>query len=365
MSHVVNLVVVGLGLVGKRHADAIKRLKGVRLVGIVEPSCTTQDIKDEYNVPCFSNLTDMFAQAKPDGVIVATPTPSHVELGLEIISNGCAALIEKPLAVSSIEAENLVNFAKRKDVPLLVGHHRRHNPLIKKAHELISDGEIGDVRAVHANCWFYKPDHYFDEAPWRKRNGAGPISVNLVHDIDLIRYLCGEISTVQAQSAPSQRGYDNEDVASVLLSFENGAVGTVTVSDSIVAPWSWELTSGEYPIYPKTAQSCYKIGGSQGSLSVPDLTIWKHKTQRDWWSPITATSVPRDASDPLDNQILHFAKVVLGDEAPLVTGLEGLKTLRVVEAIAQAAHSNSLIKINNTEGIGIANDIAIAQVASL
>ncbi|WP_162652532.1 Gfo/Idh/MocA family oxidoreductase [Lentilitoribacter sp. Alg239-R112] len=347
MGDVVNLVVVGLGLVGRRHADAIKRLKGVRLTGIVEPNLTSEDIYDEYGVPCFASLADLFALSKPDGVIVATPTPSHVELGLEIISNGCAALIEKPLAVSSVEAENLVKFAMEKQVPLLVGHHRRHNPLIKKAAEIISDGEIGNVRAVHANCWFYKPDHYFDQAPWRKHKGAGPISVNLVHDIDLIRYLCGEISTVQAQSAPSQRGFENEDVASVLLSFENGAVGTVTVSDSIVAPWSWELTSGEYPIYPKTSQSCYKIGGSHGSLSVPDLTIWKHGTERDWWSPITATSIPREASDPLDNQIIHFAKVVLGEEAPLVTGLEGLKTLRVVEAIGEAAQSNSLIKIND------------------
>ncbi len=347
MDDLVKLAVVGVGLVGKRHANAIKRLRGVKLIGLVEPSSNKLPIEQEFNVPCFDNIDALLNGTKVDGVIIATPTPSHIELGRAVVNAGIPVLIEKPLANSSSEALELVNLADANHVSLLVGHHRRHNPLIQKAHELISNGEIGEIRAVHANCWFYKPDHYFDEAPWRKLHGAGPISVNLVHDIDLIRYLCGEIVSVQAQSSPSRRGFENEDVASVLLAFDNGAVGTVTVSDSIVAPWSWEHTSGEYPIYPRTNESCYKFGGSHGSLSVPDLTIWKHGNARDWWTPITATSIPRDASDPLDNQIIHFANVIKGVEEPLVTGLEGLKTLQVVEAISTAAQSNSSININD------------------
>ena len=72
-----------------------------------------------------------------------------------------------------------------------------------QAHELISDGELGELRTVQATCWFYKPDDYFEAAPWRTRVGAGPISVNLVHNIDSLRHLCGEIVHVQAQSVPS------------------------------------------------------------------------------------------------------------------------------------------------------------------
>lgn len=347
MNDLVKLAVVGVGLVGRRHATAIKRLRGVKLSGLVESSQSKLSIEQEFNVPCYDHVGELLDSVEVDGVIIATPTPSHIELGQAIVKAGIPVLIEKPLANSSADALELVNLADTNNVSLLVGHHRRHNPLIQKAHELISHGEIGEVRAVHANCWFYKPDHYFDEAPWRKLHGAGPISVNLVHDIDLIRYLCGEIVSVQAQASPSRRGFENEDVASVLLSFDNGAVGTVTVSDSIVAPWSWEHTSGEYPIYPRTNESCYKIGGSNGSLSVPDLTIWKHGKTRDWWTPITATSIPRDASDPLDNQIIHFANVIKSVEKPLVTGLEGLKTLQVVEAISLAAKSNSSININD------------------
>ena len=118
----------------------------------------------------------MFAAISPDGVILSTPTPLHVSQGLECIEKSCPVLVEKPLATSAIQAKILTDAAEQASVPLLVGHHRRHNPLIQKAKELIVSGEIGNIRALQATCWFYKPDEYFDIAPWRTQKGAGPIS---------------------------------------------------------------------------------------------------------------------------------------------------------------------------------------------
>jgi predicted dehydrogenase len=134
-----------------------------------------------------------------------------------------------------------------------------------------------------------------------------------------------------------------------LLTFDNGAIGTITVSDSIVAPWSWEMTAHEYPVYPTTSQSAYQIGGSHGALSVPDLTLWTHEEVRDWWTPISATSVLRDTSDPLINQMAHFAAVIRGDEVPLVSGREGLRSLAVVDAIQRSAKSSELIRLGEGE----------------
>jgi predicted dehydrogenase len=235
-------------------------------------------------------------------------------------------------------------------VPILVGHHRRHNPIIQKAAQLIKDGAIGQVRAAQVTCWFYKPDDYFDAATWRKKAGAGPISVNLVHDVDLMRHFLGEVITVQAQMAPSLRGYENEDLAAAVLRFESGAVCTITVSDSVVSPWSWELTSREYPIYPATNESCYLIGGSEGALSIPDMRLWQHEGGTSWWSPITATAMPVSSSDPLINQIAHFEQVIRGATEPLVTGEEGLKTLSVVEAIQVAAQTQQTVTLTGTGG---------------
>lgn len=354
MSQEVQVAIAGVGLVGRRHADAINQIKNVNLCGVVDPSDAGRKFAEERGVPCFDTLEELFGSQQPDGVVLATPTLLHVEQGLTCIRAGCPVLVEKPLATSAEEAETLVLAAEAADVPVLVGHHRRHNPLIRKAHEAISTGEIGDVRSAHIQCWFYKPDYYFDEAPWRKKAGAGPISVNLAHDVDLIRHLCGEVETVQAQAAPSVRGFENEDVAAAVLRFRSGAIGTITVSDSIVSPWSWELTSSEYPIYPPTQESCYLIGGSHGSLSVPDLRLWKHQGEvRDWWTPIGATTLIRGGSDPLVNQMRHFADIIAEKAEPLVSGQEGLRTLKVLEAIQTACRTGGLVKINGTQNTEI------------
>ncbi len=344
-SSVTRLAIVGLGLVGQRHATAIGSVADVELVAVVDQSESAQSMAVEFGVPCFADMLEMIASLNPDGVILATPTRLHSEQALACIEAGIPVLVEKPLSDDLISAQELVGAAKAADVTVLVGHHRRHNPIIKKAHSMIAEGSIGKVRAVHASCWFYKPDDYFDKAPWRKLKGAGPISVNLVHDVDLIRHLCGEVVTVQAHAASSERGFENEDVAGALLQFENGAIGTITVSDSIVAPWSWEMTSKEYPIYPATDQSSYMIGGSEGSLSIPDLTLWTHPGGRDWWSPISATAMPGDTSDPLVNQIAHFAQVISGTSEPLVSGEEGLRTLQVVDAIQRSSETGETIRL--------------------
>lgn len=345
MVSTLKLAIAGYGLVGRRHATALAHIDGTALCAVVEPDKKSADAARADGWRVFSDLDSLFRVERPDGVILATPTPLHREQALACLDRSCPILVEKPVCVTAAQAQQIVEKSESTGVPVLVGHHRRHNPLVHKARDIIANGELGTLRSVHAQCWFYKPDAYFDAAPWRKEQGAGPVSVNLVHDIDLIRYLCGEITTVQARSAPSLRGYANEDLAVAILGFASGALGTVTVSDSIAAPWSWEMTSHEYPIYPVTAQSCYQIGGSRASLSIPDLKIWHHGETPDWWTPISATSVPRDSSDPLVNQIVHFTHVIRGETPPLVSAEEGRRTLAVIEAIQTSAKSLQMVHL--------------------
>lgn len=344
MPRTVKLAIAGYGLVGQRHGEAMQKTPQATFAAVIEPCEEPRRRAEQQGAVAFAALDAFLAEGGADGIILATPNALHVEQALACVDAGLPVLVEKPIATRSGDAEALVRVAHARGVPLLVGHHRRHNPLIRTAKALIEDGEIGQIRAVQATCWFYKPDEYFDTAEWRKKLGAGPVSVNLVHDIDLIRYLCGEVATVRAVACPSTRGFENEDVASALLELDNGAIVTITVSDSIVAPWSWELTSGEYPIYPPTPENCYLIGGSHGSLSVPDLRVWHYADgARNWWAPISATTTKRANTDPLVNQIENFAAVIRGQAAPVVTGAEGVRTLAVVEAIQHAAASGETV----------------------
>ena len=338
----IRLAVVGAGLIGRCHVDAINATTGATLACIVDPSPKGRSFADTCGVNWFASVTAMFAASQIDGAILATPSQMHADGALVCIKNRCPVLVEKPLCTTVPEAENLVRHASRADIPVLTGHHRRHGAILKQAKALIDGGTLGTVTAFQGTCWFYKPDEYFD-VTWRSQPGGGPVFINLIHDIDTMLYLLGDVSSVQAITSNRIRGSAVEDTAAILLRFASGVLGTVTVSDTTVSPWSWEMTSGENPVYPATTQTCYLIGGTQAALSVPDLTLWRHDGPPSWLSPVQRQTIAVDDMDPLEAQIRQFVAVIRGEEPPLVSAEDGLRTLRVVQAIAQSGATGETV----------------------
>ena len=338
MNGALRLGLFGAGLIGRRHAALIGAETGVELCGIADPSETAQGFAADIGVPWYADPAELITAERPDGVIIATPNALHADHGRLAVEAGIPALIEKPITDRAETAEALVEAAENAGVPLLIGHHRRHNPLIQAAKETIEAGRLGRITAVHAQFWLYKPDGYYDMA-WRREPGGGPIFINLIHDIDLLRCLCGEIVSVTCQISNAVRGFAVEDTAAALVRFENGALGTVTASDCTVAPWSWEQTAGENPAYPRTDEHSYTIGGTHGSLALPKGDFWSASGERSWWEPLNMTRTVAPEADPLVRQLQHFRAVVRGDADPLVPGAEGLRTLRVIEALAASGRS--------------------------
>lgn len=338
----IRLAVVGAGLVGRRHIESIAQAEGVVLSAIVDQDTDAKSLAVAAKAEFYSALSGLLETGGVDGIIIATPNSIHVNQGLECIAAGYPVLVEKPIAVTTVEASRLVEASREANVPLLIGHQRRFNRLITLARKLLTEGRLGDLRSVHASCWLYKPDDYFNQAPWRARPGAGPVFVNLIHDVDLLRYLCGEVISVQAQVVPSARGFNNEDVAGVLLRFDSDVIATLSVSDTIAAPWSWEMTAADNPVYPFTGQSCYWLGGTQGALSIPDMTLWQ-QPEPDRWQPFSKEAINIESQDPLICQIEHFAAVIRGEAQPLVSGEDGAASLRVIEAIHQSAANGSTV----------------------
>ena len=160
------LAVAGAGLIGRRHIALIQASGSCELSAIVDPH-HHRAIADELGVPIFSSLEDLFASARPDGVIVATPNAVHVKNGLECLANDVPVLVEKPIADSVEEGCRLADASKTAAAPLLVGHHRRHSPLLGTARTVVQDGVLGPIVAVLGSALYYKPDDYFTAGPWR------------------------------------------------------------------------------------------------------------------------------------------------------------------------------------------------------
>ena len=194
-------------------------------------------------------------------------------------------------------------------------------------------------------CWLYKHKEWFNEK-WRIKKGGGPLGINLVHDIDFICYLLGPVKYVQATSSNLIRKYEVEDTAIVNLIFKSGALCTLSVSDAIVSPWSYELTAGENPAYPITNQSAYYIGGTKGSLQFPNLKHWYNKKERSWWREIFhKDESTRSSRYTLVNQIDHLSDVVNGKAKPKINGNDGLVSLKIFDAILKSSKTGRKIKL--------------------
>lgn len=344
MARPVRLAVAGAGLIGRRHIEHIRARPEAVLTSIIDPAPSARNLAQTLDVDWFPSLHDMPTQNRPEGVVIATPNQMHVAHGLACVDAGLPALIEKPLADDVAAAQVLVEAFEGAGIALLTGHHRRHNPMIQRAKAEIDGGRLGRIVAVNGMFWLIKPSDYFDVA-WRRETGAGPVLVNLIHDVDLLRHLCGDIAAVQAAQSNQVRGHAVEDTAAIILHFTSGALGTFSVSDTIQAPWSYEFTSGENPAYSRTPESCYQIGGTQASLAIPQLDLWHHPDAASWWAPIARERLSYEMHDPLGLQIANFCAVIRGTAAPVVSGREGLKTLRVIDAIKRAAECGTRVPV--------------------
>jgi len=344
----VRIAVAGAGAIGRRHIELIGQSTECVLSGIVDPSPASAEIAQRAGVARFATLAELFASDRPDGVIDATPNSLHVANALQCLDAKVAVLVEKPVAHSVEEGERLVRAVQATvGARVLVGHHRAHSPILAKAREIIQGGMLGSLVGVTASAMFYKPDRYFTDAAWRRQIGGGPILINLIHEIGNLRSLCGEIVSVQASQSNATRGFEVEDTAAILLRFANGALGTFLLSDTAAAARSWEQTSQENKDYASyDDEDCYVIAGTKGSLSIPTMRLKTYGAAQvpSWFEPFATSVAAVDRRDPLELQLAHFCAVIRDEATPLVTALDGLQNLKIVEAIAVAAKSGAVVQ---------------------
>ncbi|MBV9785194.1 MAG: Gfo/Idh/MocA family oxidoreductase [Acidisphaera sp.] len=339
------LALLGAGLIGREHAALIAAHPGAELVGIADTSPAAREHASALRVPFFADYASMLDQLRPDGAIVALPNHLHVPAGLACIERGVLCLVEKPIAESIEAAHRLVAASEQRGVPVLVGHHRRHSPDISEARRIVREGLLGDLVAVNGMCWFDKPDAYF-EAEWRRAEGGGPLLINLIHDIDTLRFICGEIDSVCAFTANAVRGFPVEDTAGLAIRFESGVLGTFSISDAVASPWSWEFTSAQALYFPHQPGAYLFLGGRKASLSVSDMYLWRHaKPGGHWQDPLVREHRPLDPSRAYANQLDHFLAVIAGTAAPAITAREGMLTLAATLAVAVSARENRSVSV--------------------
>ncbi|WP_165187181.1 Gfo/Idh/MocA family protein [Caulobacter soli] len=342
------LVVVGPGLMGLKHIELILANPRCELAGIVTPEREVfNDVGERLNVPLFHDLEACLTALAPSGVIIASPNMFHYDQACLCAERDIPVLIEKPVTSDYEDAVRLVDLVARRKAKVIVGHHRAHSPLMATAKAIIEEGRLGRLVAIQGSAIFYKPPEYFDAGPWRREPGGGPILINLIHEVGIMRTLCGEISAVQAIVSNRLRQFPVEDTVVINLQFRNGALGTFVLSDTGASPRSWEQTSRENPVYPTYPdEDCYSITGTLGSLDFPTMRLKTHPSP-SWHVPFVEEVIPVVRENPLERQLDNFLDVILGVADPVVTAFDGAQNVRVVEAIRRSAETKSLIEFES------------------
>ncbi|WP_299031548.1 Gfo/Idh/MocA family oxidoreductase [uncultured Sulfitobacter sp.] len=327
------ILVVGGGLIGIRHIEAVQAHSGCTLVGLADPDMTIQtDAKRFASMDAVDGAVN--------GVIIATPTHLHAPHGIQAAARGWHMLIEKPVAGTLQDARQLEAALQTASVRSLVGHHRRYHAPVQQLKSVLSDGLIGDVVTVSLIWAMRKPDPYF-QGNWRTAGGS-PVMINLVHDIDLMRFCIGEIAQTAALRGASLRGTDRIESGAVALVFENGATGTISFADNAPSPWGFEAGTGENPNIGTTQQDMMWITGTKGAISFPSLTLW-HGT--DWGSPaqVRPFAAHTNTQTPLAAQLDHFISVMDG-ASPLIDVADATRTLAIAQQIETQLTPNSVGK---------------------
>ena len=291
---------IGLGAMGQKHLAAAKTVEEIELVGIVDSAPGRRLVAGE--TPFFGSLTELIVHAKPDAIVISTPTESHEQLTLEAIGQGLHVLVEKPIAHTVAAAQRMREAAIAAGVCLQVGHIEQFNPAVVDAKRRLADGEIGDLMAIHCRRFCAYPKRITDVG----------VTLDLgIHDLELavsldpspVRLLHGICAS------KSEIGLDEHIIAT--LQFRSGV--TATIEESWIAHR-----------HERTVLFVGTRGTIAANLSHPHLSITLGNNAAP--ETLSTIEVPIARSNALADEWRAFVAAIL-------TGTEKVQVDRAIAAI--------------------------------
>ncbi len=321
------VIVVGVGHLGKVHAQILARLPGVRLVGVVDPCEQARQITAEAcRTNAYADVQSL--EGKFDAAVVAAPTSFHHRVGLELLGRGIPCLIEKPLAASFAEADELVRVARRQRTVLEVGHVERFNPALVPIAPYTRDPKF--IEATRAGGFT------------GRSTDIGVVMDLMIHDIDVVLSLVGSGPREVEALGLAVLG-PHEDVAHARLTFDSGCVALLNASR--VSP----TTRRQMQIWSQEGLSSVDFAARRSSAIVPGDALRERRIDVPHLPPqqkdelkreLFATHLPlqefnSEPCDQLTAELQDFVRCVVEGGQPRVTGEHGRDAIAVAERVLE------------------------------
>ena len=329
MGKVYRFGIVGCGMISHVHATAIKSLPQAELAGIVgyNPEKTAA-FASQYGIRAYESTTQMFADDTIDAVCICSPSGLHVEQTLEALRCGKHVALEKPMALTTESAKELVEACQRYGRFLTVISQFRFTPALQYTKQLLEEKAFGKVVMCSLYMKYWRDPAYYSKSQWkgtRKFDGGGALMNQGIHGVDLLQYLMGDAKVLQGRAKTLIHSIEVEDTAAALLEFECGALGVI------------EATTSSYPGFDRRLE----IRGDRGYLTLQEDTILELMINGEQVElPKREASVVSTAADPskLDyrmhaRQLQNLLDAVEGKAKLLIDAWEGYRAVRLVEDV--------------------------------
>jgi predicted dehydrogenase len=330
----VRVAVIGLGFMGRRWARALAEHAGATLAAVSDVrEDVARDVAERYGAIAIAEPLEAAVRPDLDGVAICTPEHLHTDVALAAIDAGTPVMVEKPLAHTVADAEQIRDRAARRGVAVLVGHVLRFDPRYAAMHRAIGDGEIGKVQAVRSERIGLVSDQ--DVL-------GGRTSLALyygVHEFDLCRWYAGDVAavwTARSTGVLERHGFPVDDIVSVGLRFTTGAHGTSTVG--------WCLPPGT----PGYGVAGFTVIGEHGLLRVAQGDVGLLAVGADglvdhdvYYSP----EVNGLLYGAIGIEADHFVRVIRGEVEPVCTAADGAAAVRIAVAVEEAARRGEEVAV--------------------
>ncbi len=349
--------IIGCGKVAHLHAQAINNLEHAELTAVWSRSISSvEKFVKQYNVKAYTDITRMVIDSSIDLVIVCTPHPFHKEPTIEAAKAGAHILVEKPLASSLEDCDEMITACKESEVKLGVISQRRWYAPVSRVKKAIDDGKIGKPAFGTINMLGWRGQGYYDSDEWRgtwEMEGGGVLVNQAPHQLDIFQWYMGDIDEVYGVQRNLNHPYiEVEDTALAIVKFKSGSIGNIIVSNSqkpgIYGKVQVHGENGA-SVGVQTDGGAMFIAGMSSVLEPPVNDLWsvpgEEKLLDKWIEEDSSLFNEIDATVYyMERQIEDYINAMNEDRDPLVTGEEGRKTVELFTAIYRSSRDNMPIK---------------------
>src|SRR5215469_5820265 len=332
---------IGAGNISQTHARAAKAIPGVEIVAVFGAnSQKVERMAAEYGAAAYSNFEKFLEHRPMDFVAIGSPSGLHAEQGIAAARRGLHVLTEKPLDISTDRADALIAATAEAGVKLSVFFQDRFKADLIRVKKWIETRILGKLILADARVKWFRPASYYGESRWRgtlRWDGGGALINQAIHTVDLLLWLCGEVSAVQAVRKTALHKIETEDTLVALLEFKNGAIGTLQAATSV------------FPGYPRRVE----LTGSEGTVIIEHdrlLAADLREPPEDFGSTgddRNASSTSPTVSDVRGHQavLADFVHAIETNGTPRCSGTEGRRSVALVEAIYTACQSGRRVEL--------------------